>query len=82
LHCLFGGVVYTLLNSHDMERMHEGQNLLDTPETFLQRLIAFGKSGLRALKSPAPSDSGAAEAVGSPARAKSSHVIAVKSHRA
>jgi AcrR family transcriptional regulator len=50
MHFLFGGVIYTLLNSHDMERMHEGQNLLDTPDTFLQRLIAFGTSGLRALK--------------------------------
>jgi AcrR family transcriptional regulator len=82
LHFLFGGVVYTLLNSHDMERMHEGQNLLDTPDTFLQRLIAFGKSGLRALKSPAPSNSGALGAVGSPARQKSSHVIAARSPRA
>jgi AcrR family transcriptional regulator len=53
MHFLFGGVVYTLLNSHDMERMHEGQNLLDTPDTFLQRLIAFGTSGVRALKSSA-----------------------------
>lgn len=48
-HFLFGGVVYTLLNSHDMRRLHEGQNLLDTPELFLDRLILFGASGLRAL---------------------------------
>jgi len=46
MHFLFGGVIYTLLNSHDMERMHEGQNLLDTPDTFLQQLITFGTSGL------------------------------------
>ena len=48
-HYLFGGVVYTLLNSHDMKRFHEGQNLLDTPDLFLDRLIVFGASGLRAL---------------------------------
>ena len=47
IHFLFGGVVYSLLNTHDMERMHEGQNLLDTPEIFLKRLIAFGTAGLR-----------------------------------
>ncbi|MFN0171576.1 MAG: TetR/AcrR family transcriptional regulator [Bryobacteraceae bacterium] len=55
-HFLFGGVVYTLLNSHDMRRLHEGQNLLDTPEIFLDRLIVFGASGLRAL---VPSDKSA-----------------------
>jgi AcrR family transcriptional regulator len=61
MHFLFGGVIYTLLNSHDMERMHEGQNLLDTPDSFLQKLIAFGTAGLRALKS-APPGSGGLEA--------------------
>lgn len=49
IHFLFGGVVYSLLNSQDMQRLHRGQNLLDVPETFLNRLIAFGASGLRAL---------------------------------
>jgi AcrR family transcriptional regulator len=58
MHFLFGGVIYTLLNSHDMEQMHEGQNLLDTPDAFLQQLITFGTSGLRALKSPAHGESG------------------------
>lgn len=53
-HFLFGGVVYTLLNSHDMKRLHEGQNLLDTPDLFLDRLIALGASGLRAQASPEP----------------------------
>ncbi|MCC7153976.1 MAG: TetR/AcrR family transcriptional regulator [Bryobacterales bacterium] len=48
-HYLFGGVVYTLLNSHDMQRFHEGQNLLDTPDLFLDRLIELGASALRAL---------------------------------
>lgn len=52
LHFLFGGVVYTLINSQDMERMHEGQNLLDQPEAFLDRLIAFGTAGLRACRPP------------------------------
>jgi AcrR family transcriptional regulator len=53
IHFLFGGVVYTLINSQDMERMHEGQNLLDTPEVFLERLIAFGAAGLRACHTSA-----------------------------
>jgi AcrR family transcriptional regulator len=48
IHFLFGGVVYTLLNSQDMERMHLGQNLLDRPDEFLTELIAFGATGLRA----------------------------------
>lgn len=47
IHFLFGGVVYTLINSQDMERMHPGQNLLDTSEMFLQDLISFGTAGLR-----------------------------------
>ena len=59
-HFLFGGVVYTLLNSHDMQRLHEGQSLLDTPDVFLARLIAFGASGLRALAPPAKADPGSA----------------------
>jgi len=62
--------------------MHEGQNLLDTPDTFLQRLIAFGTSGLRALKYPAPSDSGVLGAGVPPARPKSSEIIAARSARA
>jgi len=53
-HFLFGGVVYTLLNSHDMKRFHEGQTLLDTPGRFLDLLIAFGASGLRSLASTGP----------------------------
>ena len=69
MHFLFGGVVYTLLNSHDMQRLHEGQSLLDSPEVFLERLITFGAAGLRASRSPLassqapqanPSPSGAA----------------------
>ena len=76
MHFLFGGAVYTLLNSHDMERMHEGQNLLDTPETFLQRLITFGASGLRALKSPATPVSKAPGVEVSHARPKLSEVAA------
>jgi len=47
IHFLFGGVVYTLINSQDMERMHPGQNLIDTSEAFLHDLIAFGTAGLR-----------------------------------
>lgn len=47
IHFLFGGVVYTLLNSQDMEKMHPGQNPIDTTETFLHDLIAFGTAGLR-----------------------------------
>lgn len=47
IHFLFGGVVYTLINSQDMERMHPGQNLLDTSEVFLKDLISFGTAGLR-----------------------------------
>jgi AcrR family transcriptional regulator len=47
LHFLFGGVVYTLLNRQEMERLHEGKNLLDDPATFLSRLIVFGAAGLR-----------------------------------
>lgn len=62
IHFLFGGVIYSLINFHDLEQMHEGQNLLDTPEVFLERLIAFGTAGLRVrriisqvpLPSPAP----------------------------
>jgi len=63
IHFLFGGVIYSLINSHDMERMHEGLNLLDSPELFLQELIAFGTAGLR-LRRPAsarpPSSAGTA----------------------
>ena len=76
MHFLFGGVVYTLLNSHDMERMHEGQNLLDTPDIFLQRLIAFGTSGLRALKSPATNGSETLRVEGLPARPAQPEVTA------
>jgi AcrR family transcriptional regulator len=47
IHFLFGGVVYTLINSQDMEQMHPGQNLIDTPDLFLQDLISFGTAGLR-----------------------------------
>jgi AcrR family transcriptional regulator len=47
IHFLFGGVVYTLINSQDMERMHPGQNLIDTSEMFLHDLISFGTAGLR-----------------------------------
>ncbi len=46
LHLLFGGVVYTLLNRQDMQLLYEGQNLLDVPDKFLARLIAFGAAGL------------------------------------
>ena len=46
-HFLFGGVVYTLMNSQDMERMHPGQSLLDDPDAFLDALIEFGAAGLR-----------------------------------
>ena len=45
---LFGGVVFTLLSSRDIKQLHGGENLLDTSEDFLQRLIAFGAAGLRA----------------------------------
>lgn len=48
VHFLFGGVVYTLLSSQDIQHYHDGRNLLDTPEDFLDRLIAFGAAGLRA----------------------------------
>ena len=47
IHFLFGGVVYTLINSQDMEQMHPGQNLIDTSEMFLHDLISFGTAGLR-----------------------------------
>lgn len=47
IHFLFGGVVYTLINSQDMEQMHPGQNLVETSELFLRDLIAFGTAGLR-----------------------------------
>ena len=47
IHFLFGGVVYTLINSQDMEQMHPGQNLIDTSDLFLQELISFGVAGLR-----------------------------------
>ena len=50
MHFLFGGMIYMLLDSHDVEREHQGQNPLDKPDVFLQRLIAFGSSGLRGLK--------------------------------
>lgn len=52
IHFLFGGVVYTLLNSQDMERMHPGQNLIDTSEMFLHDLISFGTAGLRSRVQP------------------------------
>jgi AcrR family transcriptional regulator len=55
VHFLFGGVVYTLLNSQDMQRLHEGQYLLDTPALFLERLTQFGAAGLRAQVPPKPS---------------------------
>lgn len=48
VHFLFGGVIYTLINSHDTEWLQEGQRVLDAPEVFLERLIAFGAAGLRA----------------------------------
>lgn len=47
IHFLFGGVVYTLINSEDMVRMHPGQNPIDTSENFLHDLISFGTAGLR-----------------------------------
>lgn len=47
IHFLFGGVVYTLINGQDMERLHAGQNLIDTPDLFLRDLISFGTAGLR-----------------------------------
>lgn len=47
IHFLFGGVVYTLINSQDMEQMHPGQNLVETSDLFLQELISFGAAGLR-----------------------------------
>ncbi len=47
VHFLFGGVVYTLLNSQDMEQMHAGQNLLQSPQAFLRELIDFGAAGVR-----------------------------------
>lgn len=49
IHFLFGGVVYTMINSQDMERMHPGQNPIDTSEQFLGDLIRFGTAGLRSL---------------------------------
>jgi AcrR family transcriptional regulator len=51
IHFLFGGVVYSLLNSQDMQRLHRG-HYLDVPHLFLNRLITFGASGLRALAAP------------------------------
>jgi AcrR family transcriptional regulator len=50
IHFLFGGAVYTLLNSQDMERLHPGQNLLDCPSMFLDVLISFGAAGLRSRR--------------------------------
>lgn len=50
IHLLFGGVVYTLLNSQDAKLMHPGQNLIHTPDAFLSGLISFGASGLRACR--------------------------------
>jgi len=47
IHFLFGGVVYTLINSQDTARMRPGQNLIDTSELFLHDLISFGAAGLR-----------------------------------
>lgn len=47
IHFLFGGVVYTLINSRDMQQMHPGQNLIDTSNLFLNELISFGAAGLR-----------------------------------
>jgi AcrR family transcriptional regulator len=76
MHFLFGGAIYTLLNSQDMERMHEGQNLLDTPDIFLQRLITFGASGLRALKSPVRPDSASLGFEGLQARLTSAEIMA------
>lgn len=52
IHFLFGGVVFNLLNSEDMQRLHRAQSRFDVPEVFLHRLIAFGASGLRALAKP------------------------------
>ncbi|MCC7153885.1 MAG: TetR/AcrR family transcriptional regulator [Bryobacterales bacterium] len=49
IHFLFGGVVYTMINSQDMDRMHPGQNLIETSEQFLGDLISFGTAGLRSL---------------------------------
>ncbi len=68
-HFLFGGVVYSLLNSQDMKRLHEGQNLLDTPDRFLDRLIAFGASGLRAQASTEPARLQSRESASAEARA-------------
>jgi AcrR family transcriptional regulator len=48
IHFLFGGVVYTLFSSQDLERLHEGHSILEAPGDFLERLIAFGAAGLRA----------------------------------
>ena len=52
MHFLFGGTIYMLLDSHDVEREHHAQNPLDPPDVFLQRLLTFGASGLRGLKAP------------------------------
>jgi AcrR family transcriptional regulator len=50
MHFLFGGMVYTLLNYDDVQRLHQGQSLLEVPEAFLKRLVAFGAAGLRACR--------------------------------
>ncbi|MGE5644646.1 MAG: TetR/AcrR family transcriptional regulator [Acidobacteriota bacterium] len=47
-HFLFGGVVYTFLSVQDLENLQAGHSILDDPEEFLARLIAFGAAGLRA----------------------------------
>ncbi|MGE5646654.1 MAG: TetR/AcrR family transcriptional regulator [Acidobacteriota bacterium] len=52
IHFLFGGTVYTLFNSQDMERLHAGRNLLDCPDVFLDVLISFGAAGLRSRRIP------------------------------
>jgi AcrR family transcriptional regulator len=60
---LFGGVVFILLSSRDLERLRAGGNLLDAPEDFLQRLIAFGAAGIRARVAAAqPAVAGLVEA--------------------
>ena len=46
-HYLFGGVVYTLIHSQDMQVRYTSKNLLDSPKLFLDELISFGAAGLR-----------------------------------
>ncbi|MCC7497815.1 MAG: TetR/AcrR family transcriptional regulator [Bryobacterales bacterium] len=47
IHFLFGGVVYSLINSQDVGKRYPGQSLSETPDAFLSNLISFGTAGLR-----------------------------------